>query len=48
LTNILNSAFVICGLVYVVVKANKVLDYVTTIYFFHFIFCAIFSGMYEF
>ena len=40
---LLNIPVVIAGLIYIVVKANKVLDFVATIYIFHLIFCLFYN-----
>lgn len=39
----MNIPIVITGLIYIVVKANKVLDFVSTIYFIHFVICLFYN-----
>ena len=48
LSNFLNIPVVIGGLIYIVVKANKVLDFVSTIYIIHTIVCLFYSGFHFF
>jgi len=42
-SNFLNMAVLIFGLYIIVEKANKVLDFVLTVYFFHFVSCAFYN-----
>ncbi|KAL4429095.1 hypothetical protein ABPG74_022181 [Tetrahymena malaccensis] len=44
LTNLFNIPIVIVGLSNIIVKANKVLDFVSTIYGYHFLICFFYNG----
>jgi len=44
IANFLNIFVMIVGLIFITEKGNKVLDFVLTVYFFHFIICAFYTG----
>lgn len=45
ITYFLNVPIIICGLVFVVVKANKVLDFISTIFLIHLALCLYYNGL---
>ena len=45
---VLNMPLMIAGLVFVVEKGNKILDFVSTCYFFHYLFCVIYNSQFIF